>query len=249
MHYAPENEMGVVFLFSHLAKRWRLRVEEIKTGFPDCIVYQKAHGKEKRIAIEFEFKSKNFDIHRHSAKKCDWIVCWEHNWPAAPKHLNIVELRREFGQGFNVWVMPVKKEYQEDLENYPYGPWSAPAQAHKNDLVLFYFSGGENKCIKYIYRCVERAFFVKKASWKKGIDQWKKASDHRATIKRICELKAPVFLADLQRHRVLRTAGFVRSDLRGRVNATEYWPYLHDLITRRNPLSRALLKKFSPDRF
>lgn len=83
MHYAPENEMGVVFLFSHLAKRWRLRIDEIKTGFPDCIVYQKSHGKEKRIAIEFEFKSKNFVRHRHDAKQCDWIVCWEHNWPDA----------------------------------------------------------------------------------------------------------------------------------------------------------------------
>jgi len=139
MHYAPETELGVVFLFAQLAKRWRLRIDEIKPGFPDCIAYQKARGKEKRIDIEFEYQSKNFERHGHDPKKCDWIVCWEHNWPKVPKHLYVVELRREFGLGFNVWVMPVKKEYQEDLDKYPRGPWSAPAQAHKNDLMLFYF--------------------------------------------------------------------------------------------------------------
>src|ERR1017187_7200790 len=113
MNYAPENELGVVFLFAHLAKRWRLRIDEIRPGFPDCIAFQKAHSKEKRIRIEFEFKSQNFHTHGHDPSKCDWIVCWEHNWPSAPKHLNIIELRREFGLGFNVWVMPVGKEYQE----------------------------------------------------------------------------------------------------------------------------------------
>lgn len=249
MHYAPENEMGVVFLFSHLAKRWRLRTEEIQAGFPDCIVYQKSHNKEKRIAIEFEFKSRNFEIHGHDAKKCDWIVCWEHNWPNAPKRLKIVELRREFGQGFNVWVMPVKSDYQDTLADYPRGDWSVPAQAHKDDLIVFYFSGGKNKCFRFIYRCKERAYFVKRASWKKGTNSWKKASDHRAEIRRVCELKAPVFLEDLRRDRVLSTAGFVRGDMRGRVNATEYWPYLYKLILQRNPSIRAALRRFSPDRF
>jgi hypothetical protein len=102
MNYAPENELGVVFLFAHLAKRWRLRIEEIKPGYPDCIAFLKSHGKEKRIRIEFEFKSKNFKNQGHPVQGCDWIVCWEHNWPDAPKRLNIVELRREFGLGFNV---------------------------------------------------------------------------------------------------------------------------------------------------
>ena len=113
MNYAPENELGVVFLFAHLAKRWRLRIDEIKPGFPDCIAFQKSHGKEKRIRIEFEYKSKNFLLHHHKENKCDWIVCWEHNWPAVPKKLQIVELRREFGLGFNIWIMPVVPDFQE----------------------------------------------------------------------------------------------------------------------------------------
>ncbi len=35
LHYAPENEAGVVFLFANLAKRWRLRIEKISDAFPD----------------------------------------------------------------------------------------------------------------------------------------------------------------------------------------------------------------------
>jgi len=143
--------------------------------------------------------------------------------------------------------MSVKKEYQEDLDAYPKGEWSVPGQAHAGDLVLFYFSGPGNKSIKYIYRCEERAFYEKRAGWKKGADYWKSKSDYRAEIRRICELRAPVFLDDLQRHRVLRTAGFVRGDLRGRLNVTEYWPYLYDLIARRNPSARRSLGKYSPE--
>jgi hypothetical protein len=51
LRLAPENEQGVVFLFAHLAKKWRLRVEEIRQEFPDCIAYQKTHGREKRVRI------------------------------------------------------------------------------------------------------------------------------------------------------------------------------------------------------
>ena len=91
LDFAPDNEQGVVFLFSHLArKKYGLRVERIQTGFPDCIAYQGT----KRIRIEFEFKSKNFKTHRHVAKDCDWIVCWEHNWPDVPDNVQVEERQR-----------------------------------------------------------------------------------------------------------------------------------------------------------
>ena len=46
LQYAPENELGVVFLFCHIAKSLRLKVERIRPGFPDCIAYEKAAGSE-----------------------------------------------------------------------------------------------------------------------------------------------------------------------------------------------------------
>jgi hypothetical protein len=104
LRYAPNNEAGVVFLFSHLCKRMQVQVESIQSGFPDCIARQRVGGKERVIRIEFEYRSSNFRLHGHEAKRCDWIVCWEHDWPGVPKSLEVVELQRFFGNEFNVWV-------------------------------------------------------------------------------------------------------------------------------------------------
>lgn len=237
LQYAPGNELGVVFLFAHLAKKWRLKIENIKAGFPDCIAYQKTQKGERRIRIEFEYKSKSFKTHGHSAKDCDWIVCWEHNWPDAPKNLQIIELRLEFGLGFNVWIMPVKSLYKEELVDTTTGIWSVPSQAHKGDLVIFYFTLPE-KALKYVYRLKERAAKMR-AGYKPGMD-------YKASITRVCELKGMVFLEDLRRHKVLSTAGFVRTQ-RGRPNITEYWPYLYDIIIRRNPAVKPTLSKYAPE--
>jgi len=68
--------------------------------------------------------------------------------------------------------------------------------------------------------------------------------DHFAPIRRVCRLAAPVFLDDLKRDKILSTAGFVRGSMQGRPNASEYWPYLHDLIVRRNPGVRLKLRKY-----
>ena len=137
LHYAPENEMGVVFLFSHFAKRWRLKVDQIRAQFPDCIAYQKIGGKEKPIRIEFEFRSRNFRTHGHSAKGCDWIVCWEHDWPDAPRNLKIVELRKLLGLGLNIWIQPVSGQYKETLSQTQIDDsWSVPSLSHEGDLLL-----------------------------------------------------------------------------------------------------------------
>lgn len=193
---------------------------------------------ERPIRIEFEHKSKSFKTHGHSSKDCDWIVCWEDNWPDAPKNLRIVELRRDYGLGFNVWIMPVKSLYKKELASTRTGTWSVPSQAHKGDLVIFYFTLPE-KALTYVYRLQERADKVP-AGWKPGMD-------YQARVKRLCELKSPVFLDDLRRHKVLSTASFVRTQ-RGRPNAIEYWPYLYDIIVRRNPAVKPSLVKYAPER-
>lgn len=138
LDYAPEKEQGVVFLFAHLARRrFGLRVERVQQGFPDCIAYRAG----QRVRIEFEYRSSSFAAHGHDPSKCDWIVCWIHDWPSHPKRLRIVELRQEFGLGFNVWVSPVGKsngvDYGEVLQKTrANSQWSLPRQASKGDLVL-----------------------------------------------------------------------------------------------------------------
>ena len=245
LEYAPKNEQGVVFLFSHLARKYGLRIEEIRTGFPDCIASK--DGKE--IRIEFEFKSRNFKTHNHKGKHCDWIVCWEHNWPGVPKHLRVVELRREFGLGFNVWFQPVTinegKNYADNLSRAKsLHEWSVSSLATVGDLVLFYRTakGSEpHSCVRDIFRVASPVEYIP-AGWKEG-------KDYFADSRRVCTLDAPLHLSQLREDSVLCNAGFVRGQMRGRYRATAYWPDLYRMIVARNPSLKAKLnKKYPPER-
>lgn len=94
LRHAPVNEDGVVFLFGMIARELGYLVEAVQAGFPDCEAKRQiAPGKWQRVRIEFEFESVNFREHGHPSGGCDVIVCWRHNWPDVPEHLEIVELR------------------------------------------------------------------------------------------------------------------------------------------------------------
>lgn len=240
LEYAPENELGVVFLFAALAKRWGLRIESVRSGFPDCIAYQRTGKGDKRRRIEFEFCSSNFKTHGHDPRKCDWIVCWEHDWHAVPAGIEVIELRKEFGLGFNVWIRPLHPEWKSDLRaSGGLGSWSVPNRSSPGDLLLYYFTSPDN-CMTDICQMTGNVRRLK-AGYKPGLD-------FMAPIRRVCMLASPVFLADMKRHRVLQTAGFIRANVRGRQRVTEFWPYLYDLIVRRNPSVQKRLAKFDPAR-
>ena len=79
--------------------------------------------------------------------------------------------------------------------------------------------------------------------------RWKSGKDYMAPIRRVCQqLKSPIFLVDLRQDRILRTSPFIRANMQGRPNATEYWPHLLDRIIKRNPSVRTKLKKYAPER-
>ena len=89
--YGPNNEQGVVFLFSKVAEDLNMYVEEIKEGFPDCVA-RRFDGKGwERIHIEFEYRSSHFKAHDHDPAECDIIVCWEHDWTDCP--IEVLELK------------------------------------------------------------------------------------------------------------------------------------------------------------
>ncbi|MDR3457553.1 MAG: hypothetical protein P4N60_08915 [Verrucomicrobiae bacterium] len=244
LEYAPENEQGVVFLFAGLRKKYGLRVELIRAGFPDCIAYQGT----KRIRIEFEFKSRSFKTHL-PGKACDWLVCWEHNWPGVPKHLRVVELRREFGLGFNVWFQPVGKvngtDYAEKLAGKKSSAyWSVPSLAMPGDLLLYYRTRKAIKpksCVRDIFRVVSPVVHMKKAGWKLG-------SDYAAKIRRVCTLDAPLHLEEMRNSKVVCSAGFIRGQMQGRPRATAYWLELYRMIVERNPSIHRVLRNYGPDR-
>jgi hypothetical protein len=93
LRYEPVNEQGVVLLFGMLARDLGYMIEAVQKGFPDCeAMRQVAPDRWQRVHIEFEFESRNFRDHGHPASGCDVIVCWRHNWPDCPDHIEILEL-------------------------------------------------------------------------------------------------------------------------------------------------------------
>ena len=95
LRHEPVNEQGVVLLFGMVARELGYLVEGMQRGFPDCEAKRRI-GPERwqRVNIEFEFESRNFRQHGHSASGCDVIVCWRHNWDECPKKIEVVELSR-----------------------------------------------------------------------------------------------------------------------------------------------------------
>ncbi len=91
--HEPVNEQGVVLLFGMLAKDLGYVVESVQAGFPDCEAKRRVGPKRwQRVNIEFEFESKNFRDHGHPLAGCDVIVCWRHNWPDCPRHIEVLDL-------------------------------------------------------------------------------------------------------------------------------------------------------------
>jgi len=163
LQYAPENELGVVFLFSQGAKKLQFRVEQIRPQYPDCIAYRKIGNLEKRVRIEFEYKSSNFRSHKHDPKDCDCIICWHHDWPGAPKHLEIIELKRHFGVGVKIWIQPAVKSQWFHLDGTEKLNWALSKRTTPGDFLLMYRCVPE-KSISEIFRFTGE-LGVGKAEW------------------------------------------------------------------------------------
>lgn len=243
LDYAPNNEQGVIYLFSHLArKRFGLHVEKVQAGFPDCIAYRQG----KAVRIEFEFRSRNFCLHRHPVEGCDCIVCWVHDWYDVPRRLEVIELRKEFGLGFNVWFVPSAPWRIDKLHGYQWGWWSVPSQATDGDLLLMYRTSPDC-CVRDIFRIATAVKRTRRGAHWRGknpttpFDWW-------ADIKRVAVLKTPLYFSELKERPKLCEANFVRGFMRGRPKATEHWPEIYRMILARNPALRIALAKFGPER-
>jgi hypothetical protein len=94
--HAPTNESGVVFLWGMMARSVGFAVMRMQTEFPDCVAMREVEdGKWQMENVELEFQSRNFLLHGHDANACGVIVCWEHNWPECPEHIEVIELKSE----------------------------------------------------------------------------------------------------------------------------------------------------------
>ncbi len=93
LRYAPANEAGVLFLFALMARDPGFIVDSLQSEFPDCEAKRLvAPDTWQTVRIEFEFESRNFRTHGHDSAACDLIVCWIHNWPDCPEHIEVIAL-------------------------------------------------------------------------------------------------------------------------------------------------------------
>ena len=241
LQYAPNGEMGVVYLFANIAKKLQFRIEEIRAAYPDCIAYQQVGDREKRVQIEFEYRSINFKRHGHDPALCDCIVCWHHDWHGVPANIDVIELKKHFGAAFKVWIQVASKSQHHWLDDANSMNWALSPRVTQGDLLLMYRASPACS-ITDVFRFAGAGLKRRKAQWRDG-------ECYGGDIERVCKLEAPIFLDDMRKHKVLRTAGFIRGKMQGSggLLVSEYWPHLYAMLCARNPKHRRTLAKFAPE--
>jgi hypothetical protein len=259
MRHAPENELGVVFLFSKLARRFGfITIDVIQPHFPDCWAYRRTTAGVKRTWIEFEFRSHSFKAHldqlRGMNPKRGVVVCWENDWSGCEEYAEVIELRTELGFGREVWIQNTLPEFQAEIDNTPRRTdkswtWTVSKRARPGDLVLMYRAGSKAGARKYgsdehLLQSIANIFKVK--SFPNKNTRW----GCEAVVTQVALLKNPLRLAQMRSDRVLRHAPFVRRSMLGRNNVTPYWYRLHGMILRLNTEQqvRGALLPFAPER-
>lgn len=254
LRYAPNNEMGIVFLFAHLCRRMQLHVQNVQASFPDCIALQRVGGKERRIRIEFEFRSSSFRAHGHSPDGCDWIVCWEHDWPDVPAHLKVVELREYFDHGFNVWV-----DVGQPQDDWPArGMHTFGKRVNKGDLVFFY-EASPCQWLRQVYAVSGMA--PQQQQGRRGVasalrDNYEFRGDpisgtpryhHVHRLRRVCVLDPPLRMKTLETKTLAAIKEAIFSQNYNR-KITEHWWLLYELLAQRYPNLASDFTRFSPSR-
>ncbi len=249
MRYAPEGELGVVYLFSKLQRQLGFAsVVRLGDSFPDCEALRRTgRGRARAVQIEFEFRSRSFLAHHKRAglKAVDLIICWEDNWSPEDRGLlkrhrvEIIELRKELGLAGDVWLHIATKPYQDSyLEDLRRGPKTGALPcfkgAKRGDLMLDYI-GAPFSYIAGIERLTSDAYQATSGPF-----------PYRADTHRIFTLDAPVHMTRMKGERSLAGAPFLKTGgLQGYPRVTEYWPQLCMLILRLNPKKTPAIRKLT----
>jgi len=245
--FEPKNEQGVVFLFGRLANLLGVNVEQVQQGFPDC----RGRVRGKPVRIEFEYRSSGWD-HSDSPERCDWVVCWRHDEPGLPEHLQVIELRRIFGLGRGVWVVPMD---HSSARKIPKGGGSSvtrftvPARAGQGDLVLVYRPADpaypdDTGCVVELTEIASPIVKEPVPKRDRGNRRMKRQEEWLASLRLVASLDRPITWEELSER--FPHANFVRSQMRTRHALTlADWSSLHRVVSRRITDKEAI-KRWSP---
>jgi len=86
----PSNEAETIALYKLCQHRLGWKIVHLQTAFPDAII-ENEQG--KRLIVEFEFKSRNFQSHKHNPADCDIIIAYKNDWENPP--VPVWELRKD----------------------------------------------------------------------------------------------------------------------------------------------------------
>lgn len=261
MTHAPENELGVVFLFGKVHKRLGFTgINEVKPGFPDCWAWRRTAKGTQFTWVEFEFRSSGFKTHVNLKQlkglkpKKGFVVCWEHNWPECENYAEVIDLRAIVEEGPRVWIQSTLPEYQAEMEHIPFHTkkewtWTVAPRAKKGDLLLLWRAGSRTAANLWD---VPKDLLQSFANVAEVVSAPRKKSEfiRSAEIRRIANLQNPLRWGALCSDAVLRTSPFVRAQMQGQWDVTPYWWRLHSLLIQLNPALKKnrRFKAFDPHR-
>jgi len=89
--YAPQEEQGVLALFSILCDRGVIpwQIIDLSTNGIDAICFDETNKKEIRVELKYLLSKGSWN---HRIEDLDYVVCWEKRWPDFPKP--VIELAK-----------------------------------------------------------------------------------------------------------------------------------------------------------
>ena len=262
MTHAPENELGVVFLFGKVHRRLGFTgVSEVKPGFPDCWAWRRTTKGTQLTWVEFEFRSSGFKTHvnqkqlRGLKPKKGFVVCWEHNWPECEKYAEVIDLRAIVEHGPRVWLQSTLPEYQDEMDRIPFNPqedwtWTVSPRAKKGDILLLWRAGSKSAANRWEVPLDRLQSFANVVEVVSAPRKKRGGFIRSAQVRRIANLGNPLRWGALRSDSVLRASPFVRAQMQGQWDVTGYWWRLHSLLVQLNPSLKAnrRFKAFDPHR-
>jgi hypothetical protein len=151
--------------------------------------------------------------------------------------LQVIELRSFFDLPPNVWMQPAIKSQWFWLDDYEECKWSVSPKARKGDLLLMY------RC--HPLSAITDVFRIEGIQQRKAAD-WRDGDCFAAPVRRVAKLKSIIRFASMREHPMLRTASFIRGNMQGVRQVSEYWPALYQLIAEQDVSAAKRLRKYAP---